>query len=219
MASIELLVWYRVDLGLSGVSSLTGIGDQSGMSDPNRNQSVTNGTLNTNDATYGGQATISDLQTTRVGTWTNTPAVPITILVVGEITNVSNGALLSDPLTGENMLWKDPLFAKFRTSSDALFSNIDISTPSVTMFSDDGSPGADAAKIYINDLTTPNNWTTTIFQPVNGLDIGRGVAGVSDLVGGKIAEIIIYKGILITDDLINLRTYLNTIRAYGISVT
>jgi len=219
MASVPLLVWYRADLGLTGVSPITGIGDQSGLSDPNRNQTVTNGTLNVTDATYGGKATIYDLQTTRAGTWTNTPAVPITIIVVGEITNVSNGAFLSDPDTGQDMLWKDPLFAKFFTLSGALFSNVDISTPSVTMFSDDGSGDADAAKIYVNDLTTPNNYDVTVFQPVNGLDIDRGVAGVSDFSGGKIAEIIIYKGILTTDDLTNLRVYLNVIRAYGIAVT
>jgi hypothetical protein len=87
------------------------------------------------------------------------------------------------------------------------------------MVSDDGTGGAAACSVFVNNLSTPAASGITVFSGIgNGIDIARGAAGVPNLTG-SIAEVIVFAGILPPADLINLKAYLNTTRAYGIAVT
>lgn len=211
-ASVTLRAWYRADLGITGAAPVTALADQSGAGDANRNQAAINGTLNAGDIAYGGNDTISDLRANRGGAWSVAPATPITIVVIGEAGAVKS--LISDGAS-ENMLWNnaDPV-ARLYSTTGALASLVDISAPSAVMATDDGA----TANLYVNDFTAPSvSGATWLTGGTTGFDLGIGVAGVGNLVG-KIAEIMVFGGLLTPTDLTNLRTYLNTTRAYGLGI-
>lgn len=223
-ASVVLRAWYRADLGVTEVGgTVSAWDDQSGAGDANRDLAGAIGTMPSyvaSDAAYGNNSvlTFSGDKLVRAGNWSSTPATPITIVVVGEVSGAVS-AMLSDGAAAD-MIWDDGSEGKFYSDGFApnLFSGVSLATPQVVMVSDDGSGGAAAAKIFVTNLTTAAADDLTTFQPVNGFDVGVGVAGVSDLTG-KIAEIIVWAGILSAGDLTSLRDYLNTTRAYGLSVT
>lgn len=216
-ASVPLLAWYRADLGVTAPANVVSqVDDQSGAADANRNQTGT-ATLVPTDATYGNQASVSHAAQTlaRVGTWTTTPAAPITVVIIGEIDS-SNKGVLGDTASS-NLFWSSGANWAFYDGA-TLDSGVDATTPAAMMFTDDGTGGAAAAKIYVNDLSTPAATTTTMFNAANGLDIGSG-AGLVPNFTGKWAEIIIFDGVLTPTDVDDLKDYLNTTRAYGIAVT
>jgi hypothetical protein len=224
-ASVPTRAWYRADrgVGFGTGSQVATLADQSGAGDANRNlNQATAGSRPSQtaaDAAYGNQATLvfAGHSLPRTGTWSVTPVTPVTIIVIGNATAAS--AFLSEGATTD-MIWTsaDASGARFYSGGTNPVTSIAVSSPSAIMLTDDGTGGAAACKMYVNNLTTPAVSTTTNFLAANGIDLGVGVVGVANLTG-KIAEVIVWAGIPSGTDMTNLRTYLNTTRAYGIAVT
>lgn len=213
-ASVPVRAWYKADAGVTGSSPVTAIADQSGAGDANRNQTASNGTLNVADAAYGGKDTISNLRTTRVGAWSAVPSTPITVLVVGEISGAVTGIVSEGSMT--DMVWYNGTDLKwYGAGAGALTVAANPAVPCVMMYEDTGA----ASALYLNALSAALVTGGGVFDAaITGFDIGQGVAGVGGLVG-KVAEIIIWGGVLDATDKANLVTYLNTTRAYGLGVT
>jgi len=227
-ASVPLLAWYRADTAHdAGLGQVDVWPDQSGVGDANRNQTRTASaavTLNAADASYGGKPTVSfatgHLQCG--GAWSTALAAPISILIIGESSLAGSQALISDG-AGVNMIWDNGSNEVFYQGASNSPTAPRATSPSAVLFSDDGSGSASAAKLFVNDLTTPGGTDSSRFvapggSPGNRLNIAHGVAGVSDPIG-KIAEVMVFAGILTPTDKANLKTYLNSTRAYGIPVT
>ncbi len=216
-ASVPVLAWYRADLGVTAPANVvSAVDDQSGAGDANRNQTGA-ATLIPTDAAYGNQSTVSHSAQTllRVGTWTTTPAAPISIVFIGEATSGNKGAL--GDTTANDLLWSSSGTWAFYSGGN-LDSGVACTSPSAVLFTDDGTGGGSAAKIYVNNLSTPAATSATAFLAANGLNVGNGAGAVPNLTG-KWAEIIVFDGVLTPTDVANLVTYLNTTRAYGIAVT
>ncbi len=217
LASVPVRAWYRADLGVTAAgSAVSAVADQSGAGDANRNQTGAP-TLNAVDAAYGGRSTISHVaqKLTSAGAWSASVAKPISLVFVGEASSGNKG-VLGNTAAGE-ILWSSSGTWAFYNGGN-LDSLVACTSPSVVLLTDDGTGGAAATKLYVNNLTTPAATSVTAFLSANGLDIGNG-AGVVPNLTGKWAEVMVFAGVLTAGDVTSLRSYLNTTRAYGIAVT
>ncbi len=196
--------------------------DQSGLGDSGRNQSAA-GALRpgytANDAAYGNQPvlTFSGSQAMASGTFNASVATAVSVVMIGQITTDSGA--FSDGSTGD-MIFKSGGNVYFygAAQGSSPLATATVTSPCCIMFTDDGTGGGSAAKIYVNDTTTvaaagPTNWSsTTVF------DVGQDVVAVGKLIG-KIAELIVFGGVLTAPDVAHLVTYFNSTRAYGIAIT
>jgi hypothetical protein len=230
-ATVPVLAWYRADTAHDdggGTGEIDVWPDQSGAGDANRNQ-VPSGAHGSGfrpikvatDPDYGGRPSVQGsgtqfLQST--GVWSLSPAVPITILVIGKV-NVGS-ALLSGlsggGTTGYNLLWSN--FQFYNAAFGTVSATGPLGAPTAIMFEDDGTASAAAARLYFNDLTTSAGFSTTSMTAAPGFDLLKADAGVGNLNGSE-AEVVIFAGILTPSDKANLVRYLNVTRAYGIAVT
>ena len=217
-AGVPLLAWYRADLGVTTATGVSGWADQSGNGDANRDLAqATAGlqpTLISSDAAYGGQPTISFAAQylARAGAWSAAPTTPITIVVVGQITDYLSSIISSSTA---DMIYGGTLgYSQFYGPPALTSTGPDIAGPSVIMVTDDGA----TTSLYAGNLSTPASTDASVFQAAGGFDVGRGAAGIPDLTG-KAAEVIIWGGALPVGDLTELKAYFNTTQAYGLSVT
>lgn len=220
-ASVPLLAWYfpsyaTADL-IDGLTHVTRLYDQSGNGDPNRDQ-ISFGTPHPNynnaDADYGGKPSVSgatDTALASAGAWSVAPAPPITIIAVGKATPTT--AYLSGRNAAGNLLWQSGNNAQFY-NGPALNAGLQNGTPAVIMVEDDGA----AARIFVDDLSTPQAAAASLVSPDTGYSLLAGDAGILPI-NGSLAEVIFFGGILTPTDKANLVTYLNATRAYGIPVT
>jgi hypothetical protein len=223
-ASVGTKLWYRADLG-AGVTAglLDSLADQSGLADAGRNQTSLLGNrpnYSAADAGYGGKATMSMAGAQRMlsGVFNAAIAAPVTVVAVGEMT--ADSAMFSNGVNGD-MIFKSVgnvyFYGAAQGAQPLMAANVTV--PCVIMYSDDGTAAADAGKIYVNSLSGAaggsglTNWGST-----TEIDLGLDVVAAGQLVG-KLAEVIVFGGILSAGDKANLVTYLNVTRAYGIGVT
>ena len=231
-ASTPLYAWYRADSGTTIFTNITNnIGvsnwqNMGGNNDLNRHQSQAvfgkMPTPNYNDTAYGGNTTFSynNQNTNSDGYWSSSIVSPITVVIIGEaaancpLISIGRGDppynLICSTLSGN---------AQFYSSdgSKLITSTTSIASPSAIMMTSSVSGSA----IYVGDFSTPK--ATNVNACWNSCpDIAAGgfgnVAGLNPLTG-KIAEIIMFAGILSSGDLTSLKGYLNTTRNYGIAVT
>lgn len=221
-ASVPVRAWYRPDLGRTMATGVSQLNDQSGTGDANRNVVQATGAAQpgytASDAAYGNKPVLTfngSQALLRAGAWSVSQIAPVTLVVIGESTTVTT-AFVSDTTFGD-MIWNSAGNAKFYGPT-AIDSATAIPGPTAIMVTDDGTGGAAAAKIYVVNFTTAKASTTTAWSSTTGLDLGSGTAGVGNCVG-KIAEVILWGGVLTATDLTNLRTYLNTTQAYGLAIT
>lgn len=219
------MAWWRADLGVTLSSGRVSVlADQSGNGDTNRDALGSGGGSAPTiapGAGYGGKdvITLAADPLLRRGAWSANIATPRTIVLVGEASGTSsffcNGAG-----TPDNMLWRSGGDLNFFNGSGFNVHDggggVYMATPSVAMFEDAGGAGS-PAKLFINDLTNALGTHATILGTAAGLDIGKGCQGVANLTG-KIAEVIVFSGILSPGDRAGLAGYFNTTRAYGIAV-
>lgn len=95
-------------------------------------------------------------------------------------------------------------------------------TPSAIAFSDDGTGAADAAKLFVDNLSVPVNTSVTRLGaslPADRFNLGDDAAIIAVKFSGTMAEAIFFPGILSPADKVNLVHYLNVTRAYGIAVS
>lgn len=220
-ASIPALSWYRPDLGLTESGGfVTGWADQSGQGDANRDQIASGADRPgyvSSDAGYGNKPVLTFdgsqfLQSG--GAWSSSPDHPITIVIVGQA--AASGAILCERTGGSpyNLLWVTGSGKiDFYTYADVT-STSSVTSPSVMMLTDDETD----AKVYVGDLTTAQSTASSLIGTGTGFDIGLTCAGVTPMVG-KLAEIIIFGGMLTPTDKVNLADYLNNTRIYGLGVT
>ncbi len=224
-SAVPLLAWYRADLGVTASSNLvTAWADQSGAADANRDQVAAGGLrpLRTvSDGSFGGKPSIGDNGTTQYllsgGAWSASPTPPLSVLVVGISTGTSV-SFMADATSGD-MLWADAsgFETLYSTGGGSKHGTVSTASACAILYTDDGSGGAAAAKLYVNDLSTPADTFTTSWTAATAIDLMKSVAGVGVL-SGRMAEVIIWDGVL-AGDLSDLVPYLNITRAYGLGVT
>lgn len=224
-ASLTTLAWFRADIGLTQSGGLaTSWLNQGGGGDTNRNQSAAGAArpgFTASDASYGGKAVITGTGTqvfASGGAWSLTPNPPVTVIIIGE--TAATSAFVGDPTT-TNMLYADASGHEsvYGSVTAAQTGTVLVTSAKAFMFTDDGTGGAAAAKLYVNNFTTASSTFTTWWSTLSRLDMLSGFSGAYPMLTGKIAEVIVYRGIIAGTDLTNLRAYLNTTRAYGITVT
>lgn len=223
-ASVTLRAWYRPDLGLTEAGGLVSAWlDQSGQGDANRNQSAAGAArpgYTASDAAYGNKPVVTGNGSqvmTAGGAWSWAPNPAITILVVGEA--AASSSFLGDSTTN-NMVYANatPNEAVYGAVAGANVGTGNPATPCAVMYTDSGSGGS-AANIYINDLDTPTFTGATIFDGATRLDLLSGFGGGFGSLVGKLAEIIVWGGVINATDKGNIVTYLNATRAYGLGIT
>ncbi len=222
-ASVGTKLWYRADLGLTQAGGLVSyLIDQSGLSDSGRDQSASGadrpGYVGA-DAGYGGKPvlTFDGSQRMLSGTFAAAIATAVSVVMVGQIT--SDSGAFSDGVD-DNMIFKSTgnIYFYGAAQGPSPLVTATVTSPCCIMLTDDGTGGGSALKMYVNDTTTvagagPTNWGST-----TALDLGLDVAAVGKFVG-KLAELIVFGGVLTAPDVAHLVTYLNSTRAYGIAVT
>eukprot|EP00697_Spironema_sp_BW2_P014971 gnl/Spiro4/5643_TR2878_c0_g1_i1.p5 gnl/Spiro4/5643_TR2878_c0_g1~~gnl/Spiro4/5643_TR2878_c0_g1_i1.p5 ORF type:complete len:743 (+),score=-36.20 gnl/Spiro4/5643_TR2878_c0_g1_i1:3108-5336(+) len=229
-ASLNLLVWYRADMGVTEAGGfVTSWADSSGAGDANRNQIATGSIVrHASDPDFGGKPSIeldqSDLQYfLSSGAWSTPPNGPITfIMVVRESTTGLSSFIIDDT---NKMLWDNGTAMQAYNGTNAPNSGgfRPYLAPGVVMFTDNVDVNsASGSKLFLNDLGEPKGRSFGRFTSTSSLfNVGFGGFGVGNL-QGKFAEIIIYAGDLSapanTTDRANIVTYLND-RAYGPTVT
>ncbi len=220
-ASVPLHAWYRADRGVTEASSLvSGWADQSGAGDANRHQTASGADRPgyvASDAAYGHNAVLTADATqfmNAAGVFSAAIVAPVSVVIVGEVTN-NLGTLLYGGAAADS-------FYLFVTNLYVLPNNVgpaaDATIPCAILYTDDGTGGGSAAKLYIGDTSTPiatavTNWTST-----STLGVFKSASGLANA-AGKLAEVIVFDGVLNGTDISNLVTYLNVTRAYGLSVT
>lgn len=221
-ASVGTKLWYRADLGVTVAGGLvSALADQSGLEDAGRDQSASGADRPgyiASDPTYGDQSVLTFDGTQRMlsSIFDSFVDVPICVTLIGEID--SDSAAFSDGLSG-NMIFKSGGNVYFYGAAQGPSPGGAgvINVPCCIMFTDDGSPSADAAKIFVNDLSTPVATGPTNWGTATSFNLGLDVVAVGRLVG-KIAETIVFGDIPTAPDFVDLVDYLNTSRAYGIPV-
>jgi hypothetical protein len=222
-ASVPLLAWYRPDLGLTQSGGLvTAWNDQSGAGDANRNQAAAGALrpgFTASDAAYGNKPTLTfsgSQSMACAGAFSVAIATPISVVVVGH--TGASSAWLACRTPQYNAFGSYPNTASLileTSGTNAISTVTNTAAPGVRMFTDDGANW----KMYDKNLTTPVGTAATPHWESNTfLDVGTAPGFASPCVG-SIAEIIVFGGLLSGTDVANLRTYLNTTRAYGLAVT
>ena len=218
-ASVGVLAWYRADLGVTAPAGVvSNVADQTG-TDANKHL-VNSGVVTVAaDAAYGGREVFTHATASlkRPGPWAVAAAPPLTIVFVGNNDGGGyNSSFVSSGPTA-NLLWAQTSLAiEWYPGGPHLVASA--TSPSVIMYSDEGGVAADAAKLYVDNLSTPALTGLAAATSDFGFDIGEASSGIGSLTG-RCAEVIIFGGILTPTDVANLKTYLNTTRAYGIAVT
>lgn len=225
-ASVPLLAWWRPDLGatLTGVQIDT-LADQSGLGDVNRNQtgSGPGRPYIDTDAAYGGKSVINytGFPLATVGDWVPAPTLqPFTIAVVGDTDGTQpNASFIADDSHAATMIWTNNALTRYYNGATDLSGSPPPTSPCLMFFEDDASGAADAAKLFVNNLATPIATNTTLVgSTIVRLNLGFGIAGVSDL-SGREAEVIVFDGVLPPTDKAKLVNYFNTTQAYGLPIT
>jgi hypothetical protein len=221
-ASVSLLAWYKADAGVTQSGGLvTAWADQSGAGDANRNQAASGAprpSFSASDAAYGGKPIVSGTGTHRMlcpGAWSTAPNPPITVVVVGE--TAASTAFLGDSTT-DNMMYATgtPNEAVYGPVAAANAGSSNPTTPGVIMYKDTGS----AATIYRNNLgSASGTFATSVWSSMTRIDLLSGYGSGFTFLTGKIAEVIVWGGVISATDKTNLVNYLNVTRAYGLGVT
>ena len=226
-ASVATLVWYRADLGVTQSGGLVSDWlDQSNAGDSARHQSSSGASKPAyvaSDAAYGNRPVLTFDGTQSMvaaATFSSLPVVPLTFLIIGQ---GSSSSFLADlPLPGgtDNMVWSNASPFAQVYGSGSVTGTSSVAGPSCIMVTDDGTGGASAAKVFVGNLTTEqaSGTTTWITAGATLLNIAKGNAGVG-LLNGKLAEVIVWSGVLSAPDRASLVTYLNVTRGYGLGVT
>lgn len=225
-ATVPLLAWYRADLGVSQsgnvVSDWT---DQSGFGDPNRNLYQPGGnrpTVVASSPAYGDRTVLafSNAWLERVGPWSvnyGDVGSPLSIVFIGD-TSASQSSFISSD-NSSNLLWAYIGGAIVQWYPGGPSASVaDPSVPAVYLFTDDGGAAGNSAKLYRNNLTTPLATSVQATTSATGFDVGKASSGIANLTG-RCAEVMIFGGVLTAKDVQNLKTYLNVLRKYGISVS
>ena len=223
-ASVPLLAWFKADAGVTQAGGLVSAwADQSGSGDANRNQSAAGAdrpSYSASDAGYGGKPVLTGNGSqflASAGDWSTAPTPPITVIVVGHAT--ANSSFVGDPANNNMLYVSGGHEATYGINNGALVGSGDASAPTVIMYTDTGAAGGSAANIYNRDLSTPTGTDIKRWEGVARLDMLADFAGAFTPLIGAVAEIIVLGGIPNATDLTNLKTYLNTTRAYGLAVT
>ena len=226
-ASVPVLAWYRADLGVTESGGrVSALADQSGQTDANRNQ-VASGAdrpgYSASDAGYGGNPVVTfdgSQSVAAAGAFSTAVVGPISILVIGQaaaecaIVGSSATEMVYANVSGEA--------AVYGPTNGALSSGLSAASPCAILVTDDGTGGGAATKIFVGDLTTAAVSDVTRWESSTLLALGSGGTGGFSGYGrlvGKLAEVIVFGGILTPTDKVALVTYLNTTRAYGLGVS
>jgi hypothetical protein len=137
----------------------------------------------------------------------------MTIVVIGEAAITTSFFAEPAGAVPYNMLWASSGDAQF-FGAGSLTGTTSIAGPSAIMVTDDGT----TSHLYVGDLSTPQATAGPVIGTGTAFDLLAGTAGVPGLTG-KLAEIIIWGGILPVGDLTELKAYFNTTQAYGLGVT
>ncbi len=223
--------WMRADLGVTvnGSNRITSMLDQSGAGDSNRDQITgPDGEANmptlVTSALFGGKSHVAGSGSgylSSVASWAGAFPLspPYSILAVARF-DTDIAGIFGDGDNNNNMVWLHLGSGgiKWYTSGVSLNSGLDTLSEFALLITDDGTAAADANKLYVNDFSTPLAASVTKpSNPLQQIDLMRGVSGVANA-GGQVAEVSIWSGVPAGTDINDLRTYLDTTRAYGIVI-
>jgi len=210
--------WLRADLGTTIATGVSQWNDQSGVGDSNRNVVQATGsqqpTLNTSDATFNNQATLSfshaaesSLQS---GTWSPSISDPYTIFVVGSDTNDGNEEFF---ITVSGTFRPLMIFNNYIIEGNAdLISTTSQNTSKHIFVLEVNNT---ASYIRINQATPQITGSIAGHFPLTIATVGSYISAGFAL-NGKIAEIALVDHILSTSDMTKMLTYLGT--RYNIAI-
>lgn len=212
----NLLAWYRADKGVTtSGSAVTAWNDSSGNGDSGRNLTVSavNPNFTASDSNFSNQPTIDFSVANSIlksGTWSITRSQPETVFIVGKSAGSTSGYWL-DCVSNQSM-------AIFNGETPQAYNGVTLTGPSLST-----SPRVLAVKfnsttsnIYDSSTTAAGSGDTGTLSG-NNIVVGNTQGGGAFNLGGAIAEVIVYSGILSSTDFNNVMGYLGN--RYGITVS
>lgn len=217
-----LKLWLRADLGITIGTGVSAWADQSGTGDANKNvtQAVAGQqpAYTAADAAYNNKSTLTFVtassQYLASGTWAAALAQPYTWFVVGNQGALTGSAqcFIEGDISGANRSLLYDNAGALEHFAGASLTGVARGTAAM-VFGGDGNGGSSTIyKSAITAAATGNAGTNGITATTIAATFGGGSA----FLGGKIAEVVIYSGVLSTANRTTLLNYFGT--RYGITI-
>ncbi len=222
ISSATLECWLRADLGVTvdGFTNVSAWLDQSTAGDAARNAGQSTAGNRppyvATDAAYNNQATIGPFTGSQYliqGTWSASPSQPFTVVVVGNSLDTATNYYFLDSISGDRLPFVDVTGSVYMGSGagpSLIASGVPAHAPSIIY----GELNGLSSTLRVNAATpaiTGDGGAGTF----NGLVIGC-YQGLILPLGGPLAEVVVFSGLLSGGDRTGLLSYLST--RYGIAV-